>query len=98
MRESPSLEIMKLLNERGAEVSYSDPFIPKLHKMREYDFSYMSSEPLTENALRSKDLVLIATDHSKIDYQWVVDHISLVVDTRNATKAIRNGRDRIVRA
>jgi len=85
VRESPSLEIMKLLSERGAEISYSDPFIPKLHKMREYDFSYMSSEPLTENTLRTKDLVLIATDHSTIDYQWVVDHSSLVVDTRNAT-------------
>src|SRR5215467_5242118 len=98
VRESSSLEIMKLLKERGAEISYSDPYIPKLHKMREYDFSYMSSEPLTENTLRSKDLVLIATDHSTIDYQWVVDHSSLVVDTRNATKAVCNGRDRIVRA
>jgi len=98
VRESPSLEIMKLLKERGAEISYSDPYIPKLHKMREYDFSYMSSEPLTENTLRNKDLVLITTDHSKIDYQWVVDHSSLVVDTRNATKTVRNGRDRIVRA
>ena len=98
VRESPSLEIMKLLKERGAEISYSDPYIPKLHKMREYDFSYMSSEPLTENTLRNNDLVLITTDHSKIDYQWVVEHSSLVVDTRNATKTVRNGRDRIVRA
>src|SRR5215469_7590378 len=98
VRESPSLEIMKLLKERGAEISYSDPYIPKLHKMREYDFSYMSSEPLTENTLRGNDVVLITTDHSKIDYQWVVDHSSIVVDTRNATKTVRNGRDKIVRA
>jgi UDP-N-acetyl-D-glucosamine dehydrogenase len=56
VRESPSLEIMTLLNERGAEISYSDPFIPKLHKMREYDFSYMSSEPLTEDTLRARTL------------------------------------------
>ena len=98
VRESPSLEIMKLLKDRGAEISYSDPYVPKLHKMREYDFSYMSSEPLTENTLRNKELVLITTDHSKIDYQWVVEHSSLVVDTRNATKTVRNGRDRIVRA
>jgi UDP-N-acetyl-D-mannosaminuronate dehydrogenase len=66
--------------------------------MREYDFSYMSSEPLTENVLLGKDVVLITTDHSKIDYQWVVDHSSIVVDTRNATKTVRNGRDKIVRA
>jgi UDP-N-acetyl-D-glucosamine dehydrogenase len=98
VRESPSLEIMKLLEERGAEISYSDPYIPKLHKMREYDFSYMSSEPLTEETLHKKDVVLIATDHSKVDYQWVVDHSNLVIDTRNATKAVRNGREKIVRA
>ena len=98
VRESPSLEIMKLLKERGADISYSDPFIPKLHKMREYDFSYMSSAPLTEETLRSYDVVLITTDHSKLDYQWIVDHSRLVVDTRNATKAVRNGREKIVRA
>ncbi|HEY2382481.1 MAG TPA: nucleotide sugar dehydrogenase [Terriglobia bacterium] len=98
VRESPALEVMKLLKERGAELSYSDPYIPKLHKMREYDFSYMASVPLTEETLTDKDVVLITTDHSNIDYQWVVDHSSLVVDTRNATKHVRNRRDRIVRA
>jgi UDP-N-acetyl-D-glucosamine dehydrogenase len=98
VRESPSLEIMKLLKERGAEVSYSDPYIPRLHKMREYDFSYMSSVSLTEENLRHYDVVLIATDHSNVDYQRVVDHSRLVVDTRNATKTIRNGREKIVRA
>jgi UDP-N-acetyl-D-glucosamine dehydrogenase len=98
VRESPSLEIMKLLKERGAEISYSDPYIPKLQRMREYDFSYMSSEPLTEEALRKTDVVVITTDHSNVDYQWVVDHSNLVVDTRNATKTVRNGREKIVRA
>jgi UDP-N-acetyl-D-glucosamine dehydrogenase len=98
VRESPSLEIMKLLKERGAEVSYSDPFIARLHKMREYDFSYLSSVPLTEESLRSYDVVLIATDHSNVDYQRIVDHSRLVVDTRNATKAIKTGREKIVRA
>jgi UDP-N-acetyl-D-glucosamine dehydrogenase len=98
VRESPSLEIMKLFKERGAEVSYSDPYIPRLHKMREYDFSYMSSVPLTEENLRNYDVVLIATDHSNVDYQRVVDHSRLVVDTRNATKTVRNGREKIVRA
>ena len=98
VRESPSLEIMKLLKERGADISYSDPFIPKLHTMREYDFSYMSSVALSEESLRSYDVVLITTDHSKLDYQWIVDHSRLVVDTRNATKTVRNGREKIIRA
>ena len=98
VRESPALEIMKLLKERGADLSYSDPYIPKLHKMREYDFSYMSSLPLTKEILAEKDVVLITTDHSNTDYQWVVDHSNLVIDTRNATRHVRNHRDRIVRA
>ena len=66
--------------------------------MREYDFSHMSSVPLTEETLKSHDVVLITTDHSNLDYQWIVDHSRLVVDTRNATKAVRNGREKIVRA
>jgi UDP-N-acetyl-D-glucosamine dehydrogenase len=98
VRESPALEVMKLLKERKAELSYSDPHIPKLHKMREYDFSYMSSVALTEQTLGNQDVVLITTDHSKVDYQWIVDHSRLVVDTRNATKAVKNGRDKIIRA
>jgi len=98
VRESPALEIIKLLKERGAEVSYTDPYIPRLHKMREYDFSYMSSVAMTEDLLRNADAVLIATDHSKLDYQWIVDHSGLVVDTRNATKSITRGREKIVRA
>jgi UDP-N-acetyl-D-glucosamine dehydrogenase len=98
VRESPALEIMKLLKEKGAELSYSDPFIPHMHKMREYDFSYMSSVPLNEDSMRKADVVLITTDHTNVDYQAVVDQSRLVVDTRNATKRVTRGRDKIVRA
>jgi UDP-N-acetyl-D-glucosamine dehydrogenase len=98
VRESPALEIIELLKERGAEVSYSDPYVPRLHRMREYDFSYMSSAPLTEATLRAADVVLIATDHSNVDYQFVVDHSRIVVDTRNATKGITRGSGKVVRA
>jgi UDP-N-acetyl-D-glucosamine dehydrogenase len=88
VRESPALEIMELLQEKGAVLSYSDPYIPRLHKMRAYDFSKMSSTPLTDEVLRSQNVVLITTDHSSIDYQRVVDHAPLVVDTRNATRNV----------
>jgi UDP-N-acetyl-D-glucosamine dehydrogenase len=98
VRESPALEIMEILQEKGAELSYSDPYIPRLHKMRAYDFSNMSSFPLTEELLRGQDLALITTDHSAVDYQWVVDHAPFVVDTRNATRSVKRGRERIVRA
>jgi UDP-N-acetyl-D-glucosamine dehydrogenase len=98
VRESPALEIMELLQAKGAELSYSDPYIPRLHKMRHYDFSHMSSTPLTEDVLKSHDVALITTDHTNFDYQSIVDHSNLVVDTRNATRGVTRGRDKIVQA
>ena len=98
VRESPALEIMEILQDKGAVLTYSDPYIPKLHKMRKHDFSNMASAELNEAVLRSQDAVLITTDHSNIDYQWIVDHAPLIVDTRNATRKVGKGRERIVRA
>ena len=98
VRESPALEIMEILQHSGAVLSYSDPYIPRLHKMRAYDFSHMSSLELTEDLLKSQDLVLITTDHTSIDYQRVVDHAQAVVDTRNATRGATRGREKILRA
>src|SRR5262245_37382036 len=98
VRESPALEIMELLQHKGAVLSYSDPYIPRLHKMRAYDFSHMSSLQLTEDVLKRHDMALITTDHTNVDYQWIVDHSALVVDTRNATRKVTRGREKIVRA
>ncbi len=98
VRESPALEIMSLLQEKGANLSYHDPFVPRLRKMRRYDFSELSSKELTEELLWEQDAVVIATDHTDIDYQWIVEHSPLVVDTRNATRDVSDGRDKIVRA
>ena len=98
VRESPALEIMELLQHRGAILSYHDPYISQLHKMRAYDFSHMHSVELTEQTLGQVDVVLIATDHSSFDYQWIVDHAPLVLDTRNATRTITRGREKIYRA
>ena len=98
VRESPALEVMELLQAKGAVLSYSDPYIPRLHKMRHYDFSHMASIPLSEDVLKSHDVALITTDHTNFDYQWIVDHSNLVVDTRNATRGLTRGRDKIVQA
>ena len=98
VRESPALEIMELLQHKGAVLSYSDPYIPRLHKMRAYDFSHMSSVNLAESELKNHDLALITTDHTAFDYQFIVDHSPIVVDTRNATRHVTRGRDKIVRA
>jgi UDP-N-acetyl-D-glucosamine dehydrogenase len=98
VRESPALEIMELLQHRGAALSYHDPYIPQLHKMRAYDFSHMRSVGLTPETLAQADVVLIATDHSTLDYQFVVDNARIVVDTRNATRAVTRGREKVYRA
>jgi UDP-N-acetyl-D-glucosamine dehydrogenase len=97
IRESPALELLKLLIERKAEVCYHDPFIPVIPRMRHYEIQ-QSSVPLTAELLRQQNLVLIATDHSVYDYAWLVQESRLVVDTRNATQGVKYFRERIIKA
>jgi UDP-N-acetyl-D-glucosamine dehydrogenase len=97
VRESPSLELIELLKTGGAKVDYNDPYLPQTHKMREYDLK-MKSVPLTAAKLKRYDCVLISTNHSDYDYPWIVKHAKLVVDTRNATAAVKSGRSKIVKA
>ena len=87
LRESPSLTIIELLREKGAIVSYNDPFFPKVGRGRHYELN-MTNTPL-EN-LGSYDAVLIVTDHTSYDYAAIVEQAQLVVDTRNATKGINS--------
>lgn len=96
-RESPALKLMDLLLRRGADIIYHDPFVPSIRPSRHYDF-YYDSVPLDPEQLARADVVLIATDHTGIDYQAVVDQSCLVVDTRNATRGVRQGREKIVLA
>jgi UDP-N-acetyl-D-glucosamine dehydrogenase len=95
LRESPSLRIIDLLQDRGAQVDYHDPYFPRLLKMRKYDFGMVAVEP-TPEALASYDAVVIVTDHSSYDYAAIVRNSRLVIDTRNATKGVTEHRDRIV--
>ena len=95
-RESPWLKLIELLMAHGADVDYNDPYVPHTKKMRMYDLK-KSSVPLTQETLNKYDCVLISTDHSSYDYEFIVRNAALVVDTRNATKKIRNNRN-IVRA
>jgi UDP-N-acetyl-D-glucosamine dehydrogenase len=91
IRESPALDVIALLRERGAKVTFNDPHVPDL----EMDGKRVKSTKVTEALLKSTDLVLIVTDHTSYDYQWIVDHSKLVFDTRNATKKVTRHRDRI---
>ncbi len=97
-RESPSFELMELLMERGADLTYNDPHIPQLRKMRNYDFSAMTSQELTPDYLAIQDCVLIATNHTAYDYDEIVRHARMVLDTRNATADVLEGREKIRRA
>ena len=96
LRESPSLKIMQLLQQRGASIDYNDPYFPQLHKMRHYNFENMKSVPLAADTLGRYDAAIIATDHSSYDYNAIVDGSKVVVDTRNATRRVTRNRDRIV--
>ena len=96
-RESPGYAIMKLLMEKGAKVSYNDPWIPRLNPTRKYDFK-MSSTKIEPQILAAMDAVIIVTDHSVYDFAEIVKHASLVIDTRNATREIDTGREKIVMA
>ncbi len=90
---------MKLLGERGAMLSYNDPHVPSLPKMRHYpDLPAMDSQQLTSAYLADQDCVVIATDHSAYDYDFIVNHSRLVLDTRNATKNVKEGRNKIRKA
>ncbi len=92
VRESPALDVIKLLMEKGADIAYNDPHVPSIR----LDGNLRSnSVRLTAPALAAFDCVLIVTDHSTYDYQWIVDNSRLIVDTRNATKKVKSGRNKI---
>ena len=97
-RESPSFKLMELLSERGAILSYSDPHVPTLPKMRSFQVPALSSHDISTHYLQSLDCTLIATDHSAFDYELIVGESKLVVDTRNATLGINAPDGRIWKA
>jgi UDP-N-acetyl-D-glucosamine dehydrogenase len=97
-RESPGFELVDLLLHKGAFVSYNDPHIPVLPSMRHYPHLKMASQELTPEYLQSQDCVVVATDHSAYDWNWIAQHAPLIIDTRNAMKQVNSPRGRIVRA
>jgi UDP-N-acetyl-D-glucosamine dehydrogenase len=97
-RESPALVLLDLLHQRGAVVSYNDPHVPKIAARQNFRLPDLASSPLTAEFLAAQDCVLIVTDHTAYDGNFIVQHARLVVDTRNATRNVTNGREKIRRA
>ncbi|MBI4713467.1 MAG: nucleotide sugar dehydrogenase [Planctomycetes bacterium] len=97
MRESPALKVIELLLEQNARVLYNDPYVRSFPRLRHYNLPPFSSKRLTHKLLRKQDAVLITTDHTDYDYQWIVNNSKLVIDSRNATKDVTNHRERIKR-
>ncbi|KTC95697.1 nucleotide sugar dehydrogenase [Legionella erythra] len=95
MRESPSLEIIELLQEKGAKVSYSDPHVPALPPMRHHHLE-MKSVEITPQSISQYDCVVLATAHHAFDYALIAEHAQLIVDTRAAFKTFK--RNNIVSA
>ena len=97
-RESPAFELMELLQDRGAIVSYSDPHVPALPPLRGHSIR-LNSTPLTPETLREQDCVLVATDHARFDWDFILRHAGLVIDTRGATRHVSlQGGAEVVRA
>ena len=94
-RESPALKIISLLQNKGAKVSYNDPYVPQSYGHRDYPGLELKSVALTEKVLKKFDAVIIATAHSDYDFEWIAENSSLIVDTRNA---INNKRNNVVKA
>lgn len=94
LRHSPSVELLELLREAGADFAYSDPYVPHFPKLREHSFE-LSNTALTAQNLAAADCVLIATDHDDFDYAMILEHAPLILDTRGR---YRQAHDKIVAA
>jgi UDP-N-acetyl-D-glucosamine dehydrogenase len=89
-RESPALKIISLLQNKGAKVSYNDPYVHQSYGHRDYPGLELKSVALTEKMLKEFDAVIIATAHSDYDFEWIAENSSLIIDTRNAIKKKKN--------
>ena len=94
IRESPALEVIRLILDKKAEFLYHDPYIKDLSLD---DTQIYHSEPLTVALVESVDCVVVLTDHTAIDYNWLVAHAQLIVDTRNATRSVKKGQEKIIK-
>ncbi len=91
-RGAPALHIARLLLEEGIDISYHDPYVEEIS----IDERYFESQPFTEDLVSRADLILITTDHSCLDYNWLVENAQKVLDTRNATKLVQQRERKVI--
>ncbi len=96
-RESPAFKLMELLYQKGAALSYNDPYVAQLRPVRNYSFE-LTSTPLIEKNIQETDCVLVATDHSVYDYDLILQHARLIVDTRNVFHGKKGTAEKVVLA
>jgi UDP-N-acetyl-D-glucosamine dehydrogenase len=101
VRESPALDVIRLVEAQGSIVSYHDPYVQVIEEEADPGVprsarSVRRSVALTEDVVQAADAVVIITDHTSVDTQWIVDKAALIIDTRNATSHLRPGRARII--
>ena len=87
LRESPALKMIELLHAKGAKITYTDPHVPRLGKLRDYDFN-LQSQPLSATLLAQNDLAILCTDHDQFDYPLITQHPRLI-DTRGALRGLK---------
>jgi UDP-N-acetyl-D-glucosamine dehydrogenase len=93
LRHSPALKVMELLTQDGAgNITYVDPFVPEMDLLGKT----MTAVPYSDQLVKDADIVIITTDHTDFDYDAIVANAKVVIDTRNATKNVKQGRDKIV--
>jgi UDP-N-acetyl-D-glucosamine dehydrogenase len=97
-RESPSFVLMEMLLAGGALLSYNDPHVPRISRQRHREVPELTSVELTPEFLAQQDCLVVATDHSTYNFPDIVRHSQLVIDTRNATHAVTEGRWKICKA
>jgi len=93
VRESPALDILQILREKGGHVSYHDPYISKF----DFEGETYTSHKLTANLLKKSDMAIIVTSHDSFDYSFILENSKIVFDTRNATKGLNSNKCKVVR-
>lgn len=95
---APGLRILSLLKKKHAEIYYNDPFVEEICSHKKYPELALKSQPLNYNKFSYYDAVIIVTDHSEYDWEKIVAHSQLVIDTKNVTSSVHGTKENVIKA